>query len=57
MGISNDFESMAKKVQEFAKSQQEADAILEMVTQLENVCVEACKELQEEFNRIKNIQI
>jgi hypothetical protein len=28
-----------------------------MVTQLENVCVEACKELQEEFNRIKNIQI
>ncbi len=57
MGISNDFESMAKKVQEFAKSQQEADAILEMVTQLENVCLEACRELEEEFNRIKNIQI
>lgn len=57
MGISNDFESMAKKVQEFARSQQEADKIIEMVTQLENVCVEACRELEEEFNRIKNIQI
>ncbi len=57
MGISNDFESMAKKVQEFARSQQEADSIIEMVTQLENVCVEACRELEEEFNRIKNIQI
>ena len=57
MGISTDFESMAKKVQEFARSQQEADSIIEMVTQLENVCVEACRELEEEFNRIKNIQI
>ena len=57
MGISNDFESMAKKVQEYARSQQQADGILEMVMQLENVCVAACQELEEEFNRIKNIQV
>jgi PAS domain S-box-containing protein len=57
MGISNDFESMAKKVQEYARSQQQADSILEMVMQLENVCVAACQELEEEFNRIKNIQV
>jgi CheY-like chemotaxis protein len=56
VGISNDFESMAKRVQEYARSQQQGDAILDMVTQLENVCVAACEELEEEFNRIKNIQ-
>jgi two-component system CheB/CheR fusion protein len=57
MGISNDFESMAKKVQDYARTQQQADTIIDMVLQLENVCVQACRELEEEFNRIKNIQI
>lgn len=56
MGISTDFESIAKKVQEYARSQQQADGIIDMVMQLENVCVEACRELEEEFNRIKNVQ-
>lgn len=57
MGISNDFESMAKKVQDYARTQQQAESIIDMVLQLENVCVQACMELEEEFNRIKNIQI
>ena len=54
MGISSDFEDMAKKVQDYASTQQEADGIPDMVLQLENVCVQACKELTEEFNSIKN---
>ena len=54
MGISSVFEDMAKKVQEYANSQQQSEGIPEMVQQLENVCVQACKELEEEFNTIKN---
>ena len=54
MGISSDFENMAKKVQDYASTQQLADGIPDMVLQLENVCVQACKELTEEFNTIKN---
>jgi hypothetical protein len=54
MGISTDFENMAKKVQDYASTQQLADGIPDMVLKLENVCVQACKELTEEFNSIKN---
>jgi hypothetical protein len=53
MGINKDFEDMAKKVQEYASKQQLTDGITEMVLQLENICTQACKELQEEFNMIK----
>lgn len=54
MGISNDFENMAKKVQEYASTQQQTDGIPELVLQLENVCVQACRELEEEYKTIKN---
>jgi PAS domain S-box-containing protein len=53
MGISNDFESMAKKVMEHARLQQENHDILDFVTQLESVCLQAREELLEEMNRIK----
>ncbi len=53
MGISTDFENMAKKVQEYASTQQQTDTIHDMVLQIENICAQACKELQEEFNTIK----
>lgn len=54
MGINSDFEKMAKKIQDYAGAQLQNEGISEMVVQLENVCVQACKELEEEFNRIKN---
>ena len=54
MGINVDFENMAKKVQDYAHTQQEAEEITDMVLQLENVCIQACKELEIEFNNIKN---
>ncbi|MEK6782704.1 MAG: ATP-binding protein, partial [Bacteroidota bacterium] len=79
VGISADFENMAKKIQEYARlndtrpngssgrkvgqasTQQQTDASLpdrhgipDLVLKLENVCAQACKELEEEFNTIKN---
>ena len=53
MGIHTDFEDMAKKVQEYAKTQLEGDSIEEMVIQLENICTQACIELKEEFSILK----
>jgi CheY-like chemotaxis protein len=54
MGISTDFENMAKKIQEYASTQQQTEGIPNLVLQLENVCLQACLELQEEFNIIKS---
>jgi CheY-like chemotaxis protein len=55
MGISEDSEDMARKVQDFASTQKQADGIPDMVLQLESICLQACEELKEEFNTIKNI--
>jgi PAS domain S-box-containing protein len=54
MGISSDFEIMAKKIQEYASTQKQTDGIHDLVLQLELVCSQACRELEEEFNTIKN---
>jgi PAS domain S-box-containing protein len=53
MGISRDFENMAKQVKEYASTQQQSDGIPSLVLQLENICAQACIELKEEFNMIK----
>ena len=56
MGISKEFENIAKRVQEDADNiQKQAKAIPDLVLQLETICVEACKELKEEFIHIKKI--
>ena len=58
MGISKDFEHIARKVQEYANNIQEQTAgIPHLVLQLEDVCAEACKELEEEFDHIKNANL
>ena len=54
MGISIDFENMAKKIQDYASSQLQGDGIPEMVLQIEKICTQACRELEEEFDSIKN---
>jgi len=54
MGISPDYENIAKQVKEYAVSQQQTDGILYLILQLENICEQACSELEEEFNTIKN---
>ena len=54
MGIHKDFEQMAIKVQEYAKTQLEVNEISELILQLENICTQACMELEEEYNIIKS---
>ncbi len=53
MGMSIDFENMAKQIQEFSNVQQKTDNIKDMVLELGNVCTQACVELKVELNKIK----
>lgn len=53
VGISTDFENMAKKVQDYANTQKHIGGISDLVLQLEAVCNQACKELKVEYNLIK----
>ena len=54
MGISTDFENMAKRVKDFASIQEQAETIPAMVLQLEEICTQACAELTQELNTMKN---
>ena len=54
MGINPNFENMAKKVQEFASTQQQTEGIKDMVLQIGDICTQACKELEEEYTKFKN---
>jgi len=56
VGISPDFENMAKKVQEYSSTQQNTDEIPNLVLQLVNVCTQACVELKEEHNALKDMK-
>jgi HPt (histidine-containing phosphotransfer) domain-containing protein len=55
MGISADIENMARTIQEYAGAQKETDKIPSMVLQLENICMQACKELEEKYNTISKL--
>ena len=54
MGMGTELENMAKKVQEFASNQEQMGEIQRMVSELGTVCEQACRELEIEFDRIKN---
>jgi HPt (histidine-containing phosphotransfer) domain-containing protein len=54
MGLSQDVEEMARKVQDTALAHENIDEINNLVLQLENNCNQACKELEIEFNNLKN---
>lgn len=53
MGISQDYEILAKKIQEYASTQEIEDSIHDMVLKLEDVCTQACKELNDAYHQIK----
>ena len=53
MGISADFENMARRVMELADGQQQIETIAELVVHLESVCKQACIELEQEYMTIK----
>ena len=46
VGINPDFEKMAKKIQGYANTEPQNEAIHDLVLQLETICTEACKELE-----------
>jgi hypothetical protein len=52
--MSVDFEEITKKIQEYAGTQQQTDKLESMVLQIESVCAQACKELEEEQICIQN---
>ena len=54
MGISTDYENIARKINDYANTQLQATEITDWVTQLENVLAQSCKELEEELNNMKN---
>ena len=54
MGISPDFEKKAKKIQESANNEQINEEVNEMAVELENICQQACNELEIEYNLLKN---
>jgi len=55
MGISKEFENMAKTIQEHTNNiQKQAEGLPALVLQLESVCAQACKELEEEFKKIQS---
>lgn len=55
MGISPDFENIAKIVQDFASIQLSEKGIPEMIKQLDNVCTQACAELQFDLLELEKI--
>jgi PAS domain S-box-containing protein len=54
VGISKEYEDLARKIQEYAGKQQQTEKIYDMVLQIEGVCNHACAELTEELNVLKN---
>ena len=54
MGISEDFENMTRKVQEYAVNNKDTDKINDLVLQIEAACNQACTELEEELIILKN---
>jgi len=49
MGISADYENIAKQVQDFASTHNQSVGIKDLVLTLGNVCNQACRELEEEL--------
>jgi CheY-like chemotaxis protein len=57
MGMHEDYENMAKKIQEYAITKVYLDKAEELILQLDTICSQACIELKEEYNLIeKNIK-
>jgi PAS domain S-box-containing protein len=55
MGIGIDFENMARKIQDFANEQEQNPGVDHVMVELEEVCAQACLELVEEFNKLKEV--
>ena len=54
MGIGTAYEMIAKKIQVYKDADTKSNEINGLVLQLENICTQVCKELEEEYNNLKN---
>jgi CheY-like chemotaxis protein len=54
MGIRQEFENLAKTIQEYSGARQHLEELPKLIGQIEIVCMEACRELREEYNAINN---
>ena len=54
VGISKDYEEIAKNIQEYAGAEVQTERIPDMLYQLDKVCTQACRELEEELESITN---
>ncbi|TDD98448.1 PAS domain S-box protein [Flavobacterium cellulosilyticum] len=54
MGISPQYENMARKIQDCSNAVQFTKETEGMVIQIDEICLQACEELEKEFNLIKN---
>jgi PAS domain S-box-containing protein len=57
MGMDKEYETAAKKIQEYTATREHLDEIEELVIQLETVCSQACLELKEEYKLIEKNRI
>ena len=55
VGIHNDYENIAKKIQEYTSTRQHLDEIEELVLKIIIICSQACKELEVEIKLFNNI--
>lgn len=53
-GISGEIENRAKKIQELARSKIQTDALPTLIAQVDRICRQACTELQNEYQTMKN---
>ncbi len=53
MGFNPKYENLARKVQEYSRTEQNTEEIPAMILQLEKISYQACKELQAEYDNIK----
>ncbi len=56
MGISSDFEVLAKKVNEYAITMQNITEVTDMIKKIETVCLNSFIELEQELNIIKSMK-
>ena len=54
VGMKKEYEEMAKKLQEYATTNRQSEEIPRLILALENICSQACDELEQEQNTIKN---
>lgn len=54
MGMSSDYENMAKEIQIYANAEMQHESIHHKILQLQNILEQSIKELKDEFNILKN---